>query len=453
MGHSRRPFRVGASKVRATTTGAGILVALVAFLVYNANGREIGSYDSQPAKFTAMALAGRGTFLLNRIVGERPLLAERPAFVKDRRGNWRAATPVFSAVPAAAVAWIASTARVLDLESSRAPEVVAKVAASLTTALAVAFAFAAAGQRVSGRAAVLIAGAFGFGTNLWGCASQTLWQHDLVLFGLTGAIALLAVPGHVEPRRAVGAGVSLAIALAARPYVAPAVGVLALSTMLRTRGPARALSMIPVVLAGLTVAGTNLLWFGNLLGGVSNLEALNPAIHGVTSSFNPEPWIGALGLLGSANRGLLVFSPVVAFALPGFAAAWREGPRNDLFWCACAFVAQFALYACYSTWWGGHTYGPRYMLDTLPMLVPLAAAWFPVLAARRSLQAVAVAALAWSVYVAWLGAFVYPSGSWNLHPRNVDRFHERLWDFADTQIRRSATAPMSPQNFNLCATR
>jgi hypothetical protein len=62
---------------------------------------------------------------------------------------------------------------------------------------------------------------------------------------------------------------------------------------------------------------------------------------------------------------------------------------------------------------------------------------------------VAAAALAWSVGVAALGAFCYPEGRWNNSPLDVDRNHERLWDWQDNQIRRSWNAGLSPQNFSL----
>jgi hypothetical protein len=106
------------------------------------------------------------------------------------------------------------------------------------------------------------------------------------------------------------------------------------------------------------------------------------------------------------------------------------------------------LYGAYAVWWGGHTYGPRYMLDVLPFLVPLAAA-----AGARRLSRSAIAALwvalAWSVAVAALGAFVFPHERWNLMPEDVDRHHERLWDWSDTQILRASYAGGSPQNFSL----
>jgi hypothetical protein len=49
--------------------------------------------------------------------------------------------------------------------------------------------------------------------------------------------------------------------------------------------------------------------------------------------------------------------------------------------------------------------------------------------------------------VAGTGAFC--SNTWNTDPADVDRHHERLWDWHDLQIRRAWASGPSPQNFNL----
>ena len=71
-----------------------LAVALFAalFIVYNTNGREVGTVDSQPAKYTAREVAVRGTLTLDRVVAERPGLGERPAFARDRRCRRRCCT-------------------------------------------------------------------------------------------------------------------------------------------------------------------------------------------------------------------------------------------------------------------------------------------------------------------------------------------------------------------------
>ena len=114
-----------------------------------------------------------------------------------------------------------------------------------------------------------------------------------------------------------------------------------------------------------------------------------------------------------------------------------------------AAAVQFCVYAGYSVWWAGHTYGPRYLLDLLVPLAPMGALGAARLARTRLGSAAALGLLGWSVGVAGLGAFVYPNDFWNTTPDDVDLHHERLWDVRDSQIPRAFHSHPSPQNFDL----
>jgi hypothetical protein len=423
----------------------GAALALGCFVVFNANGREIGSYDSQPAKLLAVEIATRHSFSLGHVVGRTPLLGERPAFVRDLRGNYRSAYPLPSSLAAAAFAWVLSAARVVDLRAPLSAAFAAKITASALTALAVALAFAAAARRTSNAGAIAVALAFGLGTNVWASVSQTLWQQETAFCALVSAIVVLA-PDRGSAGRALATGALLGLAGWARPQLAPTVAVLALSMPVRW-GARSIAGWLPIAALAALAIGINIRWFGRPFGAVAVLESLHPAVHHVSGSLASAPWVAAAGLLISPSRGLLVFSPVVLFAAAGLPALAREGRRSDLAWCVAAALMQFCLYSLYAVWWGGHTFGPRYALDVLPPLIPLAAAGMPALSARPLLRAAAIVTLVWSVGVAALGAFVYPADEWNSGPVDVDSNHERLWDWRDSQILRSARAPWSPQNF------
>jgi len=138
----------------------------------------------------------------------------------------------------------------------------------------------------------------------------------------------------------------------------------------------------------------------------------------------------------------------VLVALGGIRTAVAGGRRSALAWCGGAAAVEYVLYACYGVWWGGHTYGPRYLLDVLPLLAPLAAVALSRPRTFPGLGPLMAGALAWSVLVAATGAFFYPHDQWNTDP-DVNRFHERLWDWSDTQIGRCWAAGPSPQNFSL----
>lgn len=423
------------------------LVALAVFVAFMANGREIATYDSQSSKYLAVEIATRQTFTLGHTVGRVPQLGERPAFQTDLQGNYRSALPLPSALAAGAVAWLLSASRLVDLDAPLGASLVAKLTASLLTAMTVACAFLAAARRTSLGTAVIVALGLGLGTNFWVGVSQTLWQQETALLALMGAIVLLGA-GRASTSRFLAAGVLLGLAGWARPQLAPAVLVLCLSMLVRF-GWRSTVGLLPVAAVAALAFWVNLSWFGHPLGAAPALEALHPSIHGVAGSVTRNPWLSALGLLISPSRGLLVFSPIVLIAAAGLGAMRREGWRSDLTWCLAAAATQFVAYSYYSVWWGGHTFGPRYLLDLLPALVPLGAAGMQTILPRPGLRVAAAVCLAWSVAVAATGAFVYPADRWNTDPADVDRHHARLWQWRESQIIRAFRSEWSPQNFTL----
>jgi hypothetical protein len=438
-------------RLRSDWLPAGALT-LCLFLLYNANGREIPSYDSQPAKYTAIELATRGTLRLNHVVGRIPALAERPGFALDRRGNYRSAYPLPSALAAAGVAWGLAKLHLLDLSSPIAAAVVAKLTASMLTALAAAAAFFCARAVLPVVPALLVAFGFGAGTNMWAAVSQTLWQQETALCALMIAIAMLMAP-NLTRLRALLVVCLLALAAAARPQLAPCIAVLAVSVVARLGVRVGSILILtPLAAAAAVVMGLNTVWFGHLLGAVPRLEALHAGVHFVPGSLTASVQAGMLGLLISPSRGLLVFSPIVAIAAVGASRLTQGGwtsERPERRWCAAAIAVQFLLYSTYSVWWGGHTFGPRYALDALPMMVPLGADGVEIVGRHATGRALAIIALVWSVAAAGTGAFVYPSEAWNSDPTEIDRAHGRLWDWRDPQLLRCWQTGPSPQNFDL----
>lgn len=423
---------------------AGAALFLTLFAIYNANGREIGNYDSQPTKYAARELLLRGTLTLNYVVGATPQLMERPAFVAARDGRYRSAYSPVPAIAAATISWPLAKTGLIDIRAPRGANVIAKLSASILASAAVTIAFFTARRYASTRHAVFLAIALGIGTGYWSTISQTLWQHETAAFGLS-----LAVLGFTARELRLGAlatmGAGLALAGTSRPQLAPAIALLLLGVLVRTGWRALIPIGIVTVAAGALITA-HLQWFGTVLGGMPMLEALHPRVHATESTFHLGA-DGFFGLLLAPNRGLLLFSPVVLGTLAGIRPIIQEGWKGSTRWCALAAVAQYGLYSLYAVWWGGHTYGPRYMLDVLPFLVPVAAVETHALS-RVHVTGLALA-LTWSAAVAGLGAFVFPNERWNLMPEDVDRHHERLWDWSDTQIHRAWRAGPSPQNFSL----
>jgi hypothetical protein len=129
------------------------------------------------------------------------------------------------------------------------------------------------------------------------------------------------------------------------------------------------------------------------------------AVMGRASFFAHDIRSGLAGLLVSPTRGLLVFSPFLAF----LALAWRHWPRQRAdATLAVAIVAgvvvQILLYAL-TDWRTGVAFGPRFMTDLLPLLVWLLV---PVVAALRIAgRVVFVTAVAAAIAIEAIGAFTY----------------------------------------------
>jgi hypothetical protein len=431
------------------------LTAIALFLgllvIYNANGRELQPVDSQPTKLAARALARDGVLTLDRDVAEKPDLADRLAFQLDRQGHRRSAYSVVPSLLAAGPAWVLARTGFVDLNAPLAPSFIATLTASLLTAAAVVLVFLAVARLVSLSAAFWTAIGLGLGTNYWPLVSRTLWQHETVAFGLA-----LALWTWLRPTKSINlalivlGGAGLALAVTCRMQVAPLAGVLLLWMWVRVGFTRAAIAGAVVAAAGLALMAAQYVWFGHVLGGFAAMQdiALSPNAHGVTGSISHEPWIGALGLLVSPNRGLLIFSPVVLLVAAGM---WRSLGSQDLKmgWLLAAAGILFVLYGSYSVWWGGFTFGPRYMLDLLVPLAPAAAFGVEAALSRRWSRWTASVLLAWSVLVAATGAFMYPNDAWNTSPESVDTHHERFWDWRDMQIVRAWTRGPSPQNFDL----
>ena len=417
------------------------------FVVLNANGREIPSGDSQAAKYASVALARRQSLTLDGVVGRVPLYAERLAFQQDVQGRWRNAYPLPPVLEAAAAATLLRGVGAIQLDAPLAPAAIAKVTASALSAVAAMFAFLIA-RRYSGPGiAAAVALGFALGTGIWPVASQTLWQHASVIWAVMAAIWLWLCGDRLRGGiRYTVIGLLLGWAASARPQTFPMLAILAAGILAPAAPRHRAACALAFAVPVAIFAGLNLRWFGHVFGRITELEQHSLRAHRVTATWQwPGP--GVLGLLVSPSRGLLVFSPVVLIAL----AARTTGPDGPVVrWTLAAAAAQLLVYGSFSVWWGGHTYGPRYALDVLPLLIPAAAMGAARLAAGHAAgRLTAAAALAWSIVAAATGAFCYPHERWNTDPVSADLVHERLWDFRDTQIRRCWTEGLSPQNFAL----
>ncbi len=293
------------------------------------------------------------------------------------------------------------------------------VLASLLMALAAVVVQQLASERLPWTHALAVTAVFAFGTSVWSTASRDLGQHGPSVLMLACALWMLVRAERV-PSSAAWVGLFVALAYVMRPTNSLSVAVFTVLVALKHRRflPAYcglvALVLVPFALYNLGV-------YGAPLPPYYRPERVLPA--------SASLFFEALaGNLVSPARGLLVFSPVLAFAALGLA---RTRHRAETIAVGTIVVLHWLVVSAFPHWWAGHSYGPRYMTDLAPYLCFLL---IPVVAQLRARRSVAVAfalTFAFSAFTHFRGASSQAAAAWNATPADVDQHPARLWDFGD----------------------
>jgi len=418
------------------TTALALVWSACVFAAYMANGREIGSGDTIPAKYLTFALVRGDGFYLDRYRSEAFKVwpnSGMPYYLQKVDGHYVSQYPVAPAILALPI----SLPQILYLDwtqpgwdTTDSPwfdKVTKRSTAALMTMAGLAL-LAVLLRLGLKREAWLAATAAALGSNLWCTASQSLWQHGPAALMLT-LVVLLLLPESPSRLRFFLAGLAAALLVCARPI---ALGFAVMTALWVTfRHPRRLVWFVPpAAMIGCALVGYNRAYLGLATGRYSEFEARLFA----------TPWQdGLLGTLASPSRGLFIFSPwtVVAVAYLPF-AFFQLRLRTLLPWLLATLVAHALLISKFSIWWAGWCFGPRYWTEVIPLLaisLGLALQWSR--ARFRPLQAITLILIAVSIGIQVLGAFVYPTG-WDEFPQSVDIAPERLWDWSDSELSRCA---------------
>jgi hypothetical protein len=388
--------------------------------VYLAGFRYVGSGDTRPAELLPIALLeGRG-FDLTGLVDPAEKYPYWYHRVGDRLVSSYPILPGLLNVPVYAAARAAG----IDLVANR--ERLSLITASLLCALSALFLFLAL-ERFGARRrdALALTLLYAFGTCAWSVASRAMWQHGPSLALLTAALWLLL---RGDRASAAASGLLLSLAVVNRPTNVLIVVPLALFVLRRRR---EALPLF-LLLAGIP-AILHAAYASAYLGTPFSTGYWNPIPE--VANFRGNPFVGLAGLLVSPSRGLFVFGPFFLFALAGTVIAGR----NPGSWPIAPYLAAGALllvllYSRWSTWWGGHTFGYRYLIEAVPWLMVLVAIAWDRIRTRPGWKVVFVACCLWSVFVQALGVRYQPSG----FNQRMDEDASILWSVRDSEIAMSS---------------
>jgi hypothetical protein len=419
-------------------------IGLIAALLYLANGREIGAFDTIPTTMLPLTiLRGEGLHLDRFGPILRGPSGRLPVFVTWSRGRIISRYPIGPAVMAlplvAPQAWFLDAVEPgWDRDPARAYREcrrMGKRAAAIIAALVAVFLH----RLLVGLGLVAVAVpavlACALGSNMWSVAGQALWQHGPAALWLTLSLVVLQ-PAAISRSRILAAGLAAAALVAVRPLdLVFALAVLAWVAWHHTR--LLACFLAGPVLLGLALIAYNLWFFGTVIGGQGQLEQLHPELHGMSGPWSGDLRAGMAGTLFSPNRGLFVFSPWVFLSLLSAPASVRMlSSGSPVRWLLLALVPYLLLLSKYAVWWGGGSFGPRYWTETFPLFAVLLACGLDWSRTRlRVLLALFAFSIAFSMGVQAIGAFCYPS-TWNFYPTDIDLDHARLWDWRDTEVSR-----------------
>ena len=404
------------------------------YFIYLANGREIGSGDSVPAKYLSCALIRGDGFYLDRY--ERDVLKwwphpTMPYYVTLVDRHYVSRYPIGPAL--LALPFTIPQVLVLDRthpgwETSEPDwfDTICKRSAAAITTLAALALLAVLRKLGLGRVAWLAATAAALGSSLWSTASQTLWQHGPAALMLTSLILLLW-PENPSRWRFFAAGVTAAMLVCCRPIdLAFAVVTAFWVTIRHPRGLIWFLP--PAAVIGAAPIGYNRAYLGAAAGYYSTFDA---------ATFGTPWYEGLQGTLLSPSHGLFVFSPwtLVAFAYLPF-AVFQLRRATLLPWLLATLGAHALLISTFSCWWAGLCFGPRYWTEVIPLLaVVLGMALHWAKTRCKPVFVLSLVLIAISTGVEILGAFVYPS-SWQDPPPDFDGTTHRFWDWSDNELTR-----------------
>jgi hypothetical protein len=275
---------------------------------------------------------------------------------------------------------------------------------------------------------ITIALSAAFGTQIWSTVSKSLWPQTWYLLLISAAVWLL-VKERAWP-------IVLATLLAWASFTRPqgvVIAVMVGAYLLIEYGWWFLVEYATVgTVWAVVFAGVTLFFFGRV----------SPPAYQGGLDFPHEFTARLKGIMISPSRGLLVFVPV--FLLPVYLTIryWRVLRSRPLALLAIAAIGvHIVLVASWPCWWGGGSYGPRLLIETIPWFVLLATFGVKAFIEDQQLtipegSAVILAAfvlLTISVAMNTVGATSYSGLAWNKELGDCSLNPQRIWDWQHPQ--------------------
>ena len=268
------------------------------------------------------------------------------------------------------------------------------------------------------------------GTPMWSSASRSLWAQTWNLLLVSVAIWLLVK----RRRQPIFLGTVLAWACFARPQVIPIAAIIGIYALLEYGWRQ---FFILAITTGVWAA-----FFGWVM--LHFFGQLTPLTYQGGLDFRHQFLHQLEGVLISPSRGLFVFVPIVLLPLYLTGRYWRVLPQRRLAILSIAAIAlQVVMTSSWVCWWGGSSYGPRLLLETIPWFFLLATLGVKSFLEDRELTMQECAAvisasillLILSVAMNGVGALSWSAAvEWNGSVADCSIPHSQLWSWQHPQF-------------------
>jgi hypothetical protein len=345
-----------------------LLSAIIIFAIFYAiNFRTTAIGDSQAHFYQALSIVYSGDYSLDEYESQLRQAngGKLPYFVIRYSKHL---VSVFNFVPALLLVPFFAVGRFLYGSAFQQNLIlwglVGKFAASLLIFFSGIFLWKLLNKRVQRPVAILAVIVFWFGSPLWGSSIDYLQHNPLIFFKFAAFYTLFRSEDSEQPKLFLG-GLLLALAVLSRYQNLFPVFMIACWILWLHRGNK---NIFLFILGGLLPLPFTL-YYQYYAFGSPFKQYVYPLIK-----FNAPLFKTVKLILLNPNKGIFIHSPwVLLTAVPIAAAAGRKERqfRDIAVACILSIIPALIIYGKLNCWFGGWTWGYRYMLDVLPEIILL----------------------------------------------------------------------------------
>jgi hypothetical protein len=436
------------------------IIYAICILIYLSNGHAVSAGDTIPNTLLTFNLLENHTLNFDIFRESRCPLGYESCyyFLDSPNGHLTSSYPIGTAILTFPI-YLVFYAYIKIFQSSNPLDITSvafettrlmyeKLAATLVTATTVSIFYNISKKQFTLSTAILSTLIFGFGTNIWTTSSQGLWQHGPSNLLIVCIILFLyqANRSRLLKQNTYIALVGLCCGLLYGIRPTNLVFVVTIIAYIVFVHRLKAIYLI----AGTISLAPHIIWdlyyFNNINGAYDVIfKSANVSAYIFTIKHFSESF---LGILISPSRGLLIFSPIVLYAIPGLYIAFKNRQNNEEKLICCLTIANFILlasYGFYILWYGGWSYGPRFATDTLPVFCFLINYYLHDVETRKGnlflffFNNKIFLIVIFSIFIQSIGVNSYYQSLWDRVPstKNYRDYKYRIWKLEDSLIERA----------------